>query len=75
MALRYYTRISTCSTMTEAFADRAIASGFPLIHMGRRVLGNPKTECFIEGQRNIPLLLLKEVDAIALRLQMLLMTA
>ncbi len=45
---------------------RAIASEFPFIHAAQRILDDARTDDFVQGQRNIPLILLKKVDAIAL---------
>jgi len=44
---------------------RAIASEFPLIYAAQRIPDDARADDFVQGQRNIPLLLLKKVDAIA----------
>jgi hypothetical protein len=54
------------SAMSSPKTPRAIASGFPFIHAAQWIPGDAKTDNFAQSQRNIPLLLLKKVDAIAL---------
>ena len=45
---------------------RAIASEFPFIHAPQRIPDDARTDGFVQGKCNIPLILLKKVDAIAL---------